>query len=80
MISLDQLRNVLQRTTTASATTTAATPSTMVPMNMTSDEPAHVQTLLDQMRTMGLTDDVANRQALEASNWDLKAALDLLLG
>jgi len=40
---------------------------------------ANAQALLDQMRAMGLTDEVANRQALEATNWDFKAALDLLL-
>jgi hypothetical protein len=49
-------------------------------MDSTGSEPANAQTLLDQMSAMGLTDEAANRQALEATNWDLKAALDLLLG
>ena len=69
VISMDQLRSVLQRSS-APVTT----------MENTSNEPAHVQALLDQMRAMGLTDEAANRQALEATQWDLKAALDLLLG
>jgi hypothetical protein len=69
MISMDQLRHVLQRT---------APPATT--MQSVNEEPPHVQVLLDQMKAMGLTDEVANRQALEAANWDLKAALDILLG
>ena len=69
MISMDQLRNVLQRTSTPATT-----------METTNSEPTNLQSLLDQMRAMGLTDEAANRQALEAANWDLKAALDLLLG
>jgi hypothetical protein len=69
LISMDQLRNVLQR---ASAPVTT--------MENTASEPANVQELLDQMIAMGLTDEAANRQALEATNWDLKAALDFLLG
>jgi len=69
IISMDHLRNALQRT---------SAPST--PVTNPSNEPANAQALLDQMSAMGLTDEVANRQALEATNWDLKAALDLLLG
>jgi hypothetical protein len=49
-------------------------------MESASSEPSNLHVLLDQMRAMGLTDEAANRQALEAANWDLKAALDLLLG
>lgn len=75
MISMDQLQNVLQRTTTASSATQPVTT-----MDTTPSEPENIQALLDQMRAMGLTDEAANRQALEAVNWDLKAALDLLLG
>ncbi|CAF2967734.1 unnamed protein product [Rotaria sp. Silwood2] len=74
IISMDQLRNVLQRTSTTSETN----PST--PMESSGNEPTNAQALLDQMYAMGLTDQTANRQALEATNWDLKAALDLLLG
>jgi hypothetical protein len=77
VISMDQLRNVLQRTTTA-PTTNEPTPVTT--MESASSEPSNLHVLLDQMRAMGLTDEAANRQALEAANWDLKAALDLLLG
>ncbi|CAF1661419.1 unnamed protein product, partial [Adineta ricciae] len=72
IISIDQLRSALQRTSTPSTPVTTA--------ETTTNEPANVQALLDQMRIMGLTDEAANRQALEATNWDLKAALDLLLG
>ena len=72
IISIDQLRSALQRTSTPS--TPVTTTETMT------NEPANAQALLDQMKTMGLTDEAANRQALEATNWDLKAALDLLLG
>lgn len=72
VISMDQLRSVLQRTSTPSAPVTT--------MDTTNNEPANVQALLDQMRAMGLTNEAANRQALEATQWDLKAALDLLLG
>ncbi|CAF0836414.1 unnamed protein product [Adineta steineri] len=73
VISMDQLRSVLQRTSTNPSTpiTTTENPES---------EPTNAQELLDQMRAMGLTDEIANRQALEATNWDLKAALDLLLG
>ncbi|UJR37631.1 hypothetical protein I4U23_030328 [Adineta vaga] len=74
LISMDQLRSVLQRTST-----NPSTPTTSME-NTASGEPANAQALLDQMRGMGLTDEVANRQALEATGWDLKAALDLLLG
>ena len=49
-------------------------------MENTGGEPTNAHVLLDQMSAMGLTDEAANRQALEATNWDLKAALDLLLG
>ena len=77
IISMDQLRNVLQRTSTASG----MNPSTPITtMDNTRNEPANAQALLDQMYAMGLTDQAANRQALEATNWDLKTALDLLLG
>ena len=72
VISMDQLRSVLQRTSTPAAPVTT--------MDTTNNESANVQALLDQMRAMGLTDEAANRQALEATQWDLKAALDLLLG
>ncbi len=74
---MDQLRNVLQRTST---TPTTNQPTPVTTMDSTGSEPANAQTLLDQMSAMGLTDEAANRQALEATNWDLKAALDLLLG
>ncbi len=74
IISMDQLRNVLQRTSTTNQ------PEPITTMENTGNEPADAQALLDQMRAMGLTDEAANRQALEATNWDLKAALDLLLG
>ncbi|CAF1260327.1 unnamed protein product [Rotaria sp. Silwood1] len=74
IISMDQLRSVLQRTSTTSETNPSTTMETSI------SEPTNVQTLLDQMYAMGLTDQAANRQALEATNWDLKAALDLLLG
>jgi len=77
IISMDQLRNVLQRTSTASTTNQSAPITTM---DSSGSEPANAQELLEQMRAMGLTDEAANRQALEATNWDLKAALDLLLG
>jgi hypothetical protein len=77
VISMDQLRNVLQRTST---TPTTNQPAPVTTMDSTGSEPANAQTLLDQMSAMGLTDEAANRQALEATNWDLKAALDLLLG
>ncbi len=70
VISMDQLRNVLQRTSTSQPTTTTEN---------TESEPANAQELLDQMRAMGLMDEAANRQALEATNWDLKAALEFLL-
>jgi hypothetical protein len=73
VISMDQLRSVLQRTSTPSA-------EPVTTMDNTNNEPANVHVLLDQMRAMGLTDETANRQALEATQWDLKAALDLLLG
>ena len=72
MISMDQLRSVLQRTSSGSMPVTT--------METTNNEPDNIQELLEQMRAMGLTDEVANRQALEAANWDLKAALDILLG
>jgi hypothetical protein len=72
-ISMDQLRNVLQRTSTTNQ------PAPITTMDSTGNEPANAQALLEQMRAMGLTDEAANRQALEATNWDLKAALDLLL-
>jgi len=72
VISMDQLRNVLQRTSTNQPTTTTTTENT-------ESEPANAQELLDQMRAMGLMDEAANRQALEATNWDLKAALEFLL-
>jgi len=75
MISMDHLRNALQRTSTSTST-----PTPVTTMDTTNGEPANLQSLLDQMRAMGLTDEAANRQALEAANWDLKAALDLLLG
>jgi hypothetical protein len=78
VISMDQLRNVLQRTTTTTPTMDQPTPVTT--MESTASEPENIQELLDQMSAMGLTDEAANRQALEATNWDLKAALDLLLG
>jgi len=78
MISMDQLQSVLQRTSTTPTTTNQPTPITT--MDNTGSEPADAQALLEQMRAMGLTDEAANRQALEATNWDLKAALDLLLG
>ncbi|CAF1396366.1 unnamed protein product [Rotaria magnacalcarata] len=78
VISMDQLRSVLQRTTTTSETNAPTSITTMD--SSTSNDPANAQALLDQMQAMGLTDEAANRQALEASNWDLKAALDLLLG
>ncbi|CAF3745071.1 unnamed protein product [Rotaria sordida] len=74
IISMDQLQSVLQRTSTTSETNPSTT------MDTTGNEPANAQSLLDQMYAMGLTDQTANRQALEATNWDLKAALDLLLG
>ena len=77
VISMDQLRNVLQRTTTGPSTPTTTTTTAM---ESTESEPSNAQALLDQMQAMGLTDEAANRQALEATNWDLKAALDLLLG
>jgi len=77
MISMDQLKSVLQRTST---TPTTNQPAPITTMDSTSSEPADAQALLEQMRAMGLTDEAANRQALEATNWDLKAALDLLLG
>lgn len=77
IISMDQLRSVLQRTTTSSEST-SSTPVTT--MDSASSEPPNAQALLDQMYAMGLTDQTANRQALEAANWDLKAALDILLG
>ena len=79
MISMDQLRNVLQRTSTTPPTTTNQ-PAPVTTMDSMGSEPANAQALLDQMSAMGLTDEAANRQALEATNWDLKAALDLLLG
>lgn len=78
MISMDQLRNVLQRTSTTPTTTDQPAPITT--MDNPRSEPANAQVLLEQMSAMGLTDEAANRQALEATNWDLKAALDLLLG
>jgi hypothetical protein len=77
VISMDQLRNVLQRNSTVPTTDQAASITTM---ENTGSEPENIQALLEQMHAMGLTDEAANRQALEATNWDLKAALDLLLG
>lgn len=76
VISMDQLRNALQRT----PTTTTNQPAPITTMESTQGEPENLSELLQQMNAMGLTDEAANRQALEASNWDLKAALDLLLG
>jgi hypothetical protein len=78
VISMDQLRSVLQRNTTTPTTTNQPAPITT--MDTTGNDPANAQELLDQMSAMGLTDEAANRQALEATNWDLKGALDLLLG
>ncbi len=77
IISMDQLRSVLQRTST---TPTTDQPAPVTTMDSMGSEPANAQALLEQMSAMGLTDEAANRQALEATNWDLKAALDLLLG
>ena len=71
MISMDQLRSVLQRTSAPSAPVTT--------MGNTNSEPGNAQALLDQMRAMGMTDEAANREALMATNWDLKAALEFLL-
>lgn len=79
VISMNQLQSALQRTTTAPPTTTNQ-PAPVTTMESTQGEPANVAELLQQMNAMGLTDEAANRQALEAVNWDLKAALDLLLG
>lgn len=75
MISMDQLRSALQR-----PSTTTNQPAPVTTMESTTGEPANLSELLQQMSAMGLTDEAANRQALEAVNWDLKAALDLLLG
>lgn len=73
VISMDQLQSALQRTPTTQ-------PAPVTTMESTQGEPENLPELLQQMTAMGLTDEAANRQALEAVNWDLKAALDLLLG
>lgn len=78
VISMDQLRSALQRPTTATTISQSEPITTMG--NNVQNEPSNAHVLLDQMVAMGLNDEAANRQALEATNWDLKAALDLLLG
>ncbi|CAF1280687.1 unnamed protein product, partial [Didymodactylos carnosus] len=56
--------------------------TTTTSMNTTSSAPppsSVIQGLLDQMHDMGLVDDGKNLEALEASNWSLQSAIDILL-
>jgi len=83
-INMEHLRSALQNaaTITTPMDTTASTTGGFqaVPTN----EPVttagvNVQLLLNQMHDMGLIDDEKNIRALEASGYDLQAAVDLIL-